>query len=397
MRLIAISLVILATSVAQAVPPAGTVNTVNEHRKGLNNPKEYRYVSMHNIIATQRKGASSVVSYLLNSVSRRRIITVPKVIDHVIVVELDDYDIPAKAWDAFASKEPYSNITDGNLATNKPGDPRWIIRADWFIVNASITPGYYNLLRVRKQKDFADLVKLVRNEMEQSAVVTTGNVARNHRYIRRIPTIYGGAWVSYDNKAEILKNLLEPEFGQAEYMAPLANGLNAYFISDKTGKQLNHGDPKLTVDPNFTTAVWAGRSCMVCHDSGVKDFTDSVRKLIKKNIEIKATDKESLRKITEQFGRDLPFKQDQELYKNAVKEATGYTAPEISRLLKNFIDGYNGPVNKTMAIQELGWNAMRFNKIARTNTDPNILTLYKDGDIRRNAWEEVFATLCDGQ
>lgn len=413
MRFVAALLFFMSTSlVVLAAPPAGTVKIVNEHQDSVSNKKDYRYISMNNILAderekavvnnklaAERENAVIVTSFILNSVSRRRAITVPKVIDHVIVVNLDDYDIPAKTWDTFAFSEPYSKITDGPMATKKQGDPRLIIRADWFISKASVAPHYYNLLRIWNQKDFENLVALTRNDMEQAAIITFGNVARSHRHARRIPTIYGGAWIIYDDhKADFMNNLLATKFTQAEFMAPLANGLNAYFMSDKKGTRLDYGDVTIVTDPNFTDKVYrVGRSCIVCHEHGVKDFTDGVRKLTKREIGIMSTNKEDLRNIKDLFSRDLPFKRDQDLYRESVKYATGHTPAYVSKKLKECIDGYDAPVTKTMAMRELGWNIISFNKYAKASNDPYILTLYNGDTIKRHQWEEIFPTVTAGR
>ncbi len=99
-----------------------------------------------------------------------------------------------------------------------------ILRADWFIVNATLPPAYYNILGLgNKEEDFQKLVfadvKLAEKARSQyKSVVVSSVVARNNRTLTRSPTFTDGYyWESHDTLKSIddrnyLLNFLNEKF-----------------------------------------------------------------------------------------------------------------------------------------------------------------------------------------
>lgn len=231
------------TRLAQADATASGANAVS-----------YRYLALPNGPAARRIHLKQTVDFVVNSLSRRRVITrsaaLPNEQDpRVLRIDLNAYAIDPKAWDLLAEKgsgavplpEPFFYIsvettenvyypagtnadgktyTAGNYPTKKvtikPGpwvlhpdnSATWnsltlatgackapILRADWFVAYASVAPAYYSLLGLKsKQEEFEELLQVDYKRASASqvaAVADSKQVTLHNRILIRIPTVQG--------------------------------------------------------------------------------------------------------------------------------------------------------------------------------------------------------------
>jgi len=184
-----------------------------------------------------------------------------------------------------------------------------LLRADWFLANASQPPLYEALLRLPATAgDLEKLLKVdVRANFRRDKLARAGfarsNVSGQNRLIERHEAAYGAYWLSYDFKTEEGRGQLTrfplgplnlfPEgkhpfpdqaFEQAggELIFHLPNGLQGYLLVDKAGKTIADAPADVVRDKDETagrnTIIVNGLSCMACHNRGMKrDFAETVR------------------------------------------------------------------------------------------------------------------------
>ena len=93
-------------------------------------------------------------------------------------------------------------------------------------------------------------------------------------------------WKSHDfagstDAQNIFTHPLSFERDGGEVIFNLPNGLQAYYIADKSGTRINVAPTEIVSDPAAKDpAVRNGLSCIGCHTKGMKTFTDQVRSVI---------------------------------------------------------------------------------------------------------------------
>ena len=460
--------------------------------------KQYmRYFSLHNISKAKRKDYAAVFSFVCNSLSTRKKISIPQFVgaseETVIRVDIRNYGWKPEALEKLGLKgsgpkpfpEPYFHYvtdmpvtekikvkvkkkitekilwkndqgqqyvgTDGKplykdiekeveveveetVATKREFCPTvapWLdplanktlydgtcssfpmFRVDWFISNAILAPGYYDLLGIgANTKDFAKLIfaddDLAKKAKSQDkAVVVASIVARNNRTLTRSPTFTGGYyWVSHDsltsvNDRDYVKNLLDEKFDATEDIASLPNGLQIYFLSDGQGNRIDFANPDIAVDTTATDKlVRTGRSCIVCHADGIRPINDEVRLLTKKlqdpkQVQLLISREKDAERIEDLFSVDLDEQiiKDQNYYRAAVAKASGLQSEVVSKTLNEI---YNWYVERLMTMEdvsrELGVNINDLDTYIKASKDNVILGLLKSPTrpIRRDQWEAAY-------
>lgn len=285
-----------------------------------------RTLSTKGVNAT-REQRLAVTSFLLNSVSRERLITKPRTVGDQLLIDLRDYRISPVAWDRFVQDAP-------------PGVP-----VDWFIAKFR-GEEYYRLLGVHSLDDFQRLVRpeakiaeVAADEMR--AVQAAGRVAVADRLVSRKATLNGYLYEMLDNRkaggaAGFLENLFAKTADQHAYLGSLPNGLIAYALADRAGVLQTSIDPAIAIDPNCKAGViTVGASCIGCHTQGVQPFTDEVRGLLKGNVGIVAEPKVA-RRLEDLFGSDFNavVRHDQKVFGKAVENASGMDAGKTVALFQ---------------------------------------------------------------
>lgn len=343
-----------------------------------------RYISAYNFPKARRKEIWETVSYVIHSLSSDS----PKMYPPVIVpdtdgtllrVDLSDYGIDPKQFENLANKgsgpaeaaiaEPYFNVDEIKAdKTTTRKFAKWIptaeitslskvthsdnpiLRADWFIAYASISPAYYDLLNLgKKEADFQELAlfdeKIAKKARSATkGVVIKSNVSLHNRALIRFPTassrFHGYYWESNDFKksskgADTMANLLKQKVDAKELIATLRNGLQAYFIVNGNGDRVDFADPQIVRDKESKWddfLIYAGRNCMQCHSMGIRTISDRVRNTLqaapngKIELLIPYTLKKEKQEVDEQFlSIDIAevVKFDNAIYAAAVKACNG--------------------------------------------------------------------------
>ena len=264
-------------------------------------------------MATVRKATAK----LLNSLSWAPALMAPSAVDTgavLLKISLPDYGWTAQTWETLAAAHPAAlgSITGLAALQQATGTTKPIIRADWFVANASTPPLYYALwkapadvagLEAMLKLDLkADLAngQVIRAGLSKSAVSTNDRVIERHtrptgflwrsfefgsrtgtRDIFSFPLGSGGSGSAPAAQGGVLGGLLgggaAPSNGQAaftsdgsEFFFTLPNGMLAFYIAGGTGARLNQV-------PGATNTIVAGASCMGCHSKATIQASDEMR------------------------------------------------------------------------------------------------------------------------
>jgi hypothetical protein len=455
----------------------------------------YRYLSVHNLPPDWRLEMLKLSSWALNSLSKNDIIIVPAVggPDNILIrVNLFDYGIDPKVWDKFGETDPYFHqkiveqkivtigtshfewvweekprqIKDGTwwyyqvqrektvvkethkverlasaawldsnamlflINTTKSSSP--ILRADWFLTYATLSPTYYDFTGFKTLDDYLNFVgwdkRADRREVKATIVTSGGNgkcprVSRHNRILAWRPTFNGGVWETFDyNKStgtrNVINNFLNNTRDAGEYIGNGGNGLQYYFLVDGKNKRLNEGTTDIVVDSMaLDVTVKNGRSCMWCHTKGINDFTSQFQ------LQVGARPDQADLGISGQEGKKVDPKEALALqqyilktfgtpnfcdiiasgnatYARAVRLCNNLTPEENATLFKKHWDGYfEGQLDMNRIVYELGYteNEVKSLMSLRLNgKDDGVLLqqlLTPPIAIRRDHWEESFARI----
>ena len=273
-----------------------------EHlRKGM------RYITLTNFYnacapETDMVRYSQGVVKVLNSLSREADPLKMRTIDPektIIAFNLDEIGWTAADWDKIIGAYPYAMKPDATVydtVVSLTGTPLSWVRGDWFAFTASRPPLYYDLLKL--PRTFAELEKQVdvnvKENIEKFLAKRAGfqhsGVSKHNRLIERhtIPTGY--FWTSYDFKGDrpeqsLFVHPLGPDGADAfkhdggETIFSLPNGFQAYYLNTAPGARLDKGPTEIVLDDSqLDRAVTNGISCMGCHNQGIRQGTDEIRK-----------------------------------------------------------------------------------------------------------------------
>ena len=217
----------------------------------------------------------------------------------IIAFNLDEIGWTAADWDKIIGAYPYAMKPDATVydtVVSLTGTPLAWVRGDWFAFTASRPPLYYDLLKL--PQTFAELEKQVdvdvKSNIEKFLAKRAGfqhsGVSKHNRLIERhtIPTGY--FWTSYDFKGDrpeqsLFVHPLGPDGADAfkhdggETIFSLPNGFQAYYLNTAPGARLDKGPTEIVLDDSqLDRAVTNGISCMGCHNQGIRQGTDEIRK-----------------------------------------------------------------------------------------------------------------------
>jgi len=259
-----------------------------------------RYISFAHFVDEKRspgemKTASTVFAFILNSLSRRRDLAIPKAIDpegSIFRFRLSDVGWSRQDWDRLTSFYPYclrSNQRAHQDLYNQLNTEAPYIRGDWFLDAATQPPLYYDLLNLRQNLDDIarqDLGLDINDNINRGRIDRIGfrssGVSLHNRVFERHEANDGFLWVSYDfdtdlNQGDIRDNPLGPtnrdnRFQHSfqnlagEMIWSLPNGLQAYLLADAAGNRLDKAVQTVVRDPRRPDgSVQDGVSCFGCH------------------------------------------------------------------------------------------------------------------------------------
>lgn len=290
-----------------------------------------------------------------------------------------------------------------------------VLRADWFVINATLPPTYYNFLKLGKSLDdfekfaFTDLKMAEEARSQDKAVILMSGVTRNNRRVRRSPSFAGSGyyWQSFDvinstKNNRILEDLLSDKFDATELVASLPNGLQSYFLANGQKVRQDAAPIDIAIDStSVDRVVRSGRSCMICHAEGVKPIEDEVRALNKWNpqqagVKLLITKENDSYQIDDLFGSDLDriVINDQQRFADAVAIATGYKTPiQNAKAYAAIYDQYAEILmTKESVARDLGLTLMELDTFLKNSNDPVMLGLVRQPirPVRRDQFEESF-------
>lgn len=399
-----------------------------------------RYISRGNTKTADRIAMGKAVSFVVNSLSRSVVITQPKDISDTLQrIDLRDYKIPVTAWEKLGQlgsgrtpqPEPYYHRELETVIEETEEYGRWeypggvktwvktrdvptgkkiskkvqahggwlrkadviyltsvtesqfpVLRADWFITNATQEPRYHELLDVGdKESDFAKLGAADEKAAEEEGAQARGavlfsEVAPNNRILERTPTIrlYGRGWYwkSFDFASstkleDVLADIngaMTDKAGAHEIITSLKNGLQAYSVTDDKGKRLDRAGIEFARDlkNGFRSPEVEIRNCMVCHSKGMISVDDEVRALAKGPLAAAASvlgkkDERKAEKFLEKYAAaplDDLLKTDSANFELAVKSTNGLSGAANGQGLLKMLLQYEGPMTLADIARDVG-------------------------------------------
>jgi mono/diheme cytochrome c family protein len=373
----------------------------------------------------------TTLSKLANSLSWRRVISVPKAIDPqqtLLRIDLRDFDWTPEIWNKILALHPYGYIpreVEGGVGRSLQGEFDQVrvlsgarlpyLRVDWFVAHASLPPLYHDILQL--PDNVQDLERKVgvdaRRDLALNRALRAGRrdsgVSRNNRVVQRHDSLYGAYWKSFDfagNQADqnIFKNPIHFKEDGGEFIFHLPNGLQGYLIANAQGARLDEAPVNIVFDRNNKQdpVVRNGLSCIGCHFQGMNTFMDQVRPtlelFVKQRVAFDVD--EAMRLYPPQADVDAKFKEDNQRFADALQKTgsplpTSYLDEPVYLLSLGYYGYLDAPsvsvaqaaadvlldvkefqrrVGKSSLLERLGFNQL---------LEPN-------GGIKRDAWEEYF-------
>lgn len=353
-----------------------------------------------------------VLKFWSNSISLRKRLAAPvQVTPTLYRVDLREFNWKAETWEELAKTDVYfctpwlgEDVVKLAALTGSSGP---VLRADWFIAKTSIEPFYSKFLGLGKT--VAEVQKLLgvheadvkEHTLNAQGAVLQSIVALHNRQLERYPSIMGYWWQSRDTNANVAKrNVLEnleqitPDGG--EYIFSLPNGLQGYYLSNGAGEQVAAVPEEIAVDSvtRFQSkTVTNARSCVVCHDNGLRPFADVISRMIRTSpATLIDPDKQRAIKLEELYLSDLQGKLavDSANYAAAVKATNGLETHANAIAFERVVHWYiEGRVDAKTAARELG--VEDFREVAKKSADQNVIAIAAGEPVARDAWETAFA------
>lgn len=307
---------------AAAPPPRPVISLSEMHQLALadlqaqpaNRHDRIRYFSLRSVHNNPEVSPENLEGYraatvkLMNALSWNPMPYQLETVDEngtLFRVFLPELDWDIDTWHLLESHYPYGTQSDVDTAlgqlTHLTGTQVPIIRADWFTATASVSPLYYDMLRL--PDTVAGLESLlgintarnIRNEQVVRAGFQNSGVSTHNRLIERHAMGTGFFWTSYDfagsrgrqsffeyplGPKEVFGEELAFEHDGGESIFTLPNGFHAYYLNTEKGVRLDVGPTQIVRDDDYTDGtgeVVNGISCISCHNKGIRLNEDKVR------------------------------------------------------------------------------------------------------------------------
>ena len=286
-----------------------------------------------------------------------------------------------------------------------------IIRADWFIANASLAPAYYELLGIKTHADFTELVRYRERDYDlatKGIVVDSQEVSLHNRAILVTPTSLGRYWETFDyltsqGNDNLLRDLLKRNRDAGEAFAEMPNGLQAFLLIDSKDKVLDVADGNIVSDqttPWRHKLVFGGLAqCTMCHVDGAKAVHEEVRLSTQPpfGLQIPASEKAKAKEVADLFfsgNIDEPLAFTRLVYRQRISLATRGLTPEknTAAFKKAFLDFWQKPLTLADAAAEVGCTPAEFTQVMGAlkapAPEPGIATLLQGRSLRREIWTD---------
>lgn len=354
---------------------------------------------------------------LLNSLSWHPRLTRPEPIDaHAIILRIDlrAYKWTAAQWDRLAASFPYrfQNAAETQALASLSGADVPILRADWFVANASRPPHYHDLLQLPTSDRALERLLSVDSagDLRDNLILRSGfndsGVSKNNRLLQRHDAAYGAFWRSYDfasnaGRQNLFEHPVGPNAGDVSFQPAggemifhLPNGLQAYMLTDAKGVRIDKGPIEIVADPRRPDQrVEAGISCMSCHARGLLFKADQLRGHVEKNAQVFG--KPVVDAVRAAHPRPAKFQaqiEDDNIRYLKALAMFGVRDPDqepVNLVTQRFEATLDGPT----AAAELGLKASELERFLKQNTDLVRLfgsLLVKGGTVQRAVFQENF-------
>ena len=279
------------------------------------------------------------------------------------------------------------------------------VHADWFLATASSPPLYHDILglpetdRELEARLEVDVVENIRNAAGKRvwrAGFNDSGVSNHNRVVERHVSRYGAYWKSYDfagsvGTQNIFTHPLSFEHDGGEIIFNLPNGLQAYYLADTGGRQLDAAPIDIVSNPAASDpTVRNGLSCIGCHTEGMKDFEDQVREVVRQNPKPPFDKDRALRLYTEKATMDVLLDEDTARYRKALEAAGGIFGG--IEPVQRFYEAFWRPLDADHAAAAVGLQTAVFLKKIRQNVGLKNLGLLvlESGTMKRDAWTSKF-------
>jgi len=347
---------------------------INEARKRGLPTKDFRYLSLDNLwndgVSNENlvkvQDAVSKVMNLVSRVESRKRTEVLDVLGLVIRIDLRDYGLTPADWKKIIEKYPYGNGLS-------------YVWADWFCVNVSVPPLYYDLRKIPLlESDFEKGLGIKPEAILRRAGINDSQVAlMGERKFLRFETRDGVYWKSLNIKEGNLSTAVDHQKFKPDYsvsMYSLPNDLFGFavFQRDEDNDQIFRRVDSVDIDAEFDPTKISGTphiipmlSCVTCHIHGTQP---------------------NVRDVTGGTAVDF-LQQDKEPYIRAVREVSETLEP-----IRSVAERYNRPVDLNRASNDLGIDRSEMQTLIKTKPSLSELGPLNVGKtVSRRLWQDVHA------
>ena len=431
--------------------PAEAVAVCIEHQATLPEAQrqQTRYVMSTGADLEGRSRQWIAVNYLLNAVSRSRIIVAAQLIadGRIAVVDLAAYSnqaVPGSyeslfaAWENLVKEQPYwhvrTTVVDGEKKTGTAEvtvDGGWvgieqalnlrestgsfgaIMRADFFVARVG-AENYYEFAGVGATE--AEILKsLGVDEGAINAIIggtaanlTRSGVTRKPRRVIGYQSLIGQVFVTLDTDRETadanpfhfpvdangqaFKRVASEGFGLKN------NGMWLTWVVDAQGKRADTVPDKIAKDYTGDGIIRSGVSCIRCHElnggaAALQPFEDKQAKLqrLKGVAAVDPAVAQVLASAYDPARMGKLIARSREDYHAAVEQATGVEPKEAATALAGVFSAYrDDPVTPEIAAYELSLTVETLPEVFAQSRNPDLLLLTIGEPINRGPWESAY-------
>ena len=283
------------------------------------------------------------------------------------------------------------------------------VHVDWFLATASLPPLYHNILQLPETEP--ELERALGVDAERNLLRDPGRrvwragtndsgVSNHNRVVERHTSRYGAYWKSHDfagsaDAQNIFTNPLDFQRDGGEVIFNLPNGLQGYYIADKSGNRIDVAPTEIVSNPAASDpAVHNGLSCIGCHTEGMKTFTDQVRTVIEQTVNPPFDKDYALLLYVTQDRMDALLAEDTARYRAAL-EKTGGVFGGIEPVHR-FYEAFQGALEAPDAAGAVGLQTDAFlTQIREKSSLQNLglTALTSGGSVKRDAWTQNFSEI----
>ncbi|MYK22318.1 hypothetical protein F4054_08660 [Candidatus Poribacteria bacterium] len=283
------------------------------------------------------------------------------------------------------------------------------VHVDWFLATASLPPLYHNILQLPETEPELERelgVDAERNLLRDPgrrvwrAGTNDSGVSNHNRVVERHTSRYGAYWKSHDFAGSaatqnIFTNPLAFERDGGEVIFNLPNGLQGYYIADKSGNRIDVAPTEIVSNPAASDpAVHNGLSCIGCHTEGMKTVTDQVRTVIEQTANPSYDKAYALLLYVPQDRMDALLAEDTARYRAAL-EKTGGVFGGIEPVHR-FYEAFQGALEAPDAAGAVGLQTDAFLAQIREKSslqNLGLTALTNGGNVKRDAWTQNFSDI----